>query len=93
MQLLEQSASTRKASRSTSERIAKRRQKWPIVDGFGPITVDDLGGTAQVVTSATRGGLYLEYQAEDATFHAVPIEAVGALGFQEPQKPSGKSGK
>lgn len=91
MQLLEQSRSTRTASRSVEERTAKRRSKWPLVEGFGPVPVDDLGGTAAVVTSASRGGLYLEYASEDGTFHAVPVEAIGALGFQEPEnKPARK---
>lgn len=92
MKLLEQSASTRKASRSVEERVAKRREKWPIIDGYGPVPVDALGGSAQVVTSATRGGVYLEFQQEDGTFHAIPLEAAAALGFSEPEK-SGKSSK
>lgn len=84
MDLLTQSASTRKSSRSIEERVSKRRAKWPIVSGYGPVPVDDLGGTAQVVTSASRGGFYLEHQADDGTFHAVPVEALSALGFREP---------
>jgi hypothetical protein len=89
MKLLEQSQSTRTQSRSVEERTAKRRTKWPLVDGFGPVPVDDLGGTAQVVTSATRGGLFLEFAQEDGTFHAVPVEAIAALGFKEPDKAPG----
>ena len=92
MQLIEQSRSTRTASRSGEERTARRRSKWPIVDGYGPVKVDDLGGTAAVVTSASRGGLYLEFASDDGTFHAVPIEVVGALGFKEPE-PQSRGGK
>lgn len=93
MKLAEQSQSTRKQSRSAEERIAKRREKWPIMDGFGPVQVDDLGGSAAVVTHATRGGVYLEYQDETAAFHAVPIEAAAALGFSDPETPSKSTGK
>lgn len=90
MKLVEQSQSTRKQSASAEERTKKRREKWPILDGFGPIVVDDLGGTAAVVTHATRGGVYLEYGEDSGTFHAIPVEAAASLGFTDPQKPAVK---
>ena len=89
MQLAEQSASTRKQSATAEERTKKRREKWPILKGFGPVVVDDLGGTAAIVTHSTRGGVYLEYGEEGGTFHAVPIECAAALGFSDPQPQSG----
>lgn len=90
MKLAEQSASTRKHSASIEQRRQKRREKWPIVSGYGPVDVDGLGGSAAIVTSAARGGLYLEHE-EEGTFHAVPIEAAAALGFTDPQPQSGKA--
>jgi hypothetical protein len=86
MELVKQSQSTRKQSASADERRKKRREKWPIIDGYGPVEVDDLGGSAALVTHATRGGVFLEYGEEAGTFHAVPVESLAALGFADPAK-------
>lgn len=84
MKLAEQSTSTRKQSATKEQRVAKRREAWPILDGYGPVVVDGLGGTAQIVTHAKRGGVFVEYGEDTGTFHAVPIEAAAALGFSDP---------
>lgn len=84
--LLNQSQSTRKSSATVAERRAKRRSKWTVYEGMSA-DVESLGGTAAIVTGP-RGGLFVEYE-DEGTFHAVPIECVGALNLlQDPTKKS-----
>lgn len=78
MDLLNQSQSTRKSSATVAERRAKRRSKWTVYEGMNA-EVETLGGVASIVTGP-RGGLFVEYE-DEGTFHAIPVEAVAAIGL------------
>lgn len=89
MSLIDKSTSTRKASTTREEREAKRRQKFPTVTGYETVPVPALGegASASIVQSANQGGYFAEYMDSQGFAHAVPVEALAALGWTEP-KPS-----
>lgn len=91
MSLVTKSASTRKETATVETRIQKRREKFPLVAAsLAPIPsapVDEIGGTASLVESSTRGGYFVEYLTTDGYAHAVPIECLDALGYADPVAP------
>jgi hypothetical protein len=61
----------------------KRRERFPRVDGY-PVGELEIGGEASIVQSANQGGVFVEYLTPEGFGHAVPVEALDALGWGEP---------